>query len=72
MPNQPKTPLRNFRAPDDEWRPAAEKAATEGTTLTAVLRAALREFASSESRHQEHSPNASSGLTQPSVSQTPS
>lgn len=44
VPNQPKTPLRTFRIPDDEYQPAKEKAAREGETLTDVVRAALRDY----------------------------
>jgi predicted DNA binding CopG/RHH family protein len=38
------TPLRNLRVPDDLWQAAKAKAAAEGTTLTAVLVAALRRY----------------------------
>ena len=42
-PNQPKTPLRSFRVPDDLWMPARDKAHREGITITDVLQRALRE-----------------------------
>lgn len=45
MPNQPKTPLRAVRVPDDIWTAAQERAAAEGKTLTAVIVAALRRYA---------------------------
>jgi predicted HicB family RNase H-like nuclease len=38
------TPLRNLRVPDDLWRAAQEKAEREGTTVTAVLVAALTRY----------------------------
>ena len=44
MPNQPKTPLRNFRIPDDLWDAARAKARAEGRTLTDVVLAALRAY----------------------------
>ncbi len=44
VPNSPKTPLRNFRIPDAEYTPALEKAKSEGTNLTTVVREKLREY----------------------------
>lgn len=44
VPNSPKTPLRNFRIPDAEYTPALEKAKSEGTNLTSVVREKLREY----------------------------
>jgi len=46
MPNQPKTPHRTIRVPDDEWIPARDKAAREGETMTDVIRRALRRYVS--------------------------
>lgn len=43
-PNQPKTPNRVVRVPDDIWHPAQVKAALEGTTVSAVIRAALQVY----------------------------
>lgn len=43
-PNQPATPLRSFRCPDEVWDPALIKAQNEGTTLTEVLNDALKRF----------------------------
>lgn len=48
VPNQPKTPLRSFRIPDDEYKPAQEKAQREGETVTDVVRAALRDYAAED------------------------
>lgn len=48
VPNSPKTPLRNFRIPENEYRPAFEKAQSEGTNLTAVVREKLREYMSED------------------------
>jgi hypothetical protein len=39
------TPRRNLRVPDDVWDAAKAKAAAEGTTVSAVIVAALREYA---------------------------
>lgn len=44
MPNQPKTPTRSFRIPDDVYLPAREKAEAEGRTLTEVVRDALLDY----------------------------
>lgn len=41
VPNQPKTPTRSFRVPDDIYLPAREKADAEGRTLTEVVNEAL-------------------------------
>lgn len=35
---------RSLRIPDDVWRAAVEKARAEGTTVTAVVVAALRRY----------------------------
>lgn len=44
MPNKPKTTLRNFRIPEDEYRAAIEKAQAENTNLTTVVRQLLRDW----------------------------
>lgn len=46
MPNAPRTPLRNFRIPDDEYQAAKEKAESDPDfrNLTAFIRAKLREY----------------------------
>jgi hypothetical protein len=44
MPNQPKTPLRNIRVPDDLWTAAKAKAESRGETVTDVLIRALRRY----------------------------
>lgn len=38
------TPLRAMRIPNDVWNAAVTKAAAEGTTVTAVVLAALRAY----------------------------
>lgn len=38
------TPLRSLRIPDEVWTAAVEKARAEGTTVTAVVVAALRRY----------------------------
>ena len=40
----PETTPRAIRIPEDVWRAALTKAREEGTTVTAVVLAALREF----------------------------
>ena len=45
MPNQPKTPIRSVRIPDEEWRAAQERAAERGETVTDVIRRALERYA---------------------------
>lgn len=37
VPNQPKTPIRGFRIPDDLWNAVKRKAADENTTVTEVV-----------------------------------
>lgn len=44
MPNQPKTPARAVRVPDDLWDAAKAKADAEATTVSAVIVAALKRF----------------------------
>jgi hypothetical protein len=46
MPNQPKTPLRSIRVPDEEWLPAQKIAAERGETMTDIVRRALRQLVS--------------------------
>lgn len=41
VPNQPKTPQRTVRVPDDVWTAAKAKAEARGETLSDVIRAAL-------------------------------
>lgn len=40
-PNQPATPIRGVRVPDDLWRAAQDKAAAEGRTVSEVVRELL-------------------------------
>lgn len=44
VPNQPKTPMRSFRIPDEVYRAAQAKAAEKGETLTDVVRRALERY----------------------------
>lgn len=39
------TPLRSVRIPDDVWQAAQEKAERDGTSVTAVVLAALQRYA---------------------------
>ena len=43
-PNQPATPNRTVRIPDDLWDAAMRKAHDEGMTLTEVIIKALRAY----------------------------
>ncbi len=45
MPNQPKTPGRSHRIPDEEYLPAVAKGKAEGLTSgTAVMRMLIRKY----------------------------
>jgi apolipoprotein N-acyltransferase len=45
MPNQPKTPVRSHRIPDEEYLPAVAKGKAEGLTSgTAVMRMLIRKY----------------------------
>lgn len=44
MPNQPKTPLRGFRCPDELWEAAQAKSAAEGRDLSTVMRELLSKW----------------------------
>lgn len=50
MPNQPKTPVRSFRVPDEIWQAALRRAQREGTTLTTLLVETLEEYGRDEVR----------------------
>ena len=45
VPNQPKTPQRSVRVPDEVWKAAQERADEEGRTLSDVVRVALEKYA---------------------------
>lgn len=45
VPNQPKTPLRTFRIPEDVYRAAQAKAAAKGESVSDVVRRALARYA---------------------------
>lgn len=45
VPNKPKTPIRSFRIPQDEYDAAKVKADERGETLTDVVRRSLRRYA---------------------------
>ncbi len=45
MPDQPKTPLRSFRIPDEVYKAAQEKAAAKGESVSDVVRRALQRYA---------------------------
>ena len=44
MPNQPKTPARSVRIPDELWKAAQAIAATRGETVTDVITEALKRY----------------------------
>lgn len=44
MPNQPKTPNRTVRVPDEEWFPAMQVAHDRSETITDAIRRFLREY----------------------------
>ncbi len=44
VPNQPKTPLRSFRIPDEVYKAAQAKAATRGESVSDVVRRALERY----------------------------
>ena len=44
VPNQPATPNRTIRVPDEIWEPALAKAHAEGSTLTEVIVKCLERF----------------------------
>jgi hypothetical protein len=43
-PNESHTPARNVRIPDPLWTDAKDKAASEGTTVSEVVRVKLTEY----------------------------
>ena len=45
MPNQPKTPQRTVRVPDEVWDAAKVKAKERGDNLSDVIRRALQRYA---------------------------
>lgn len=44
VPNQPKTPRRTVRIDDNLWEAAGAKAEAEGTTVSVVIRDALKRY----------------------------
>ena len=44
VPNQPKTPQRSVRVPDEVWARAKEKAEAQGITVSEVVREKLEEW----------------------------
>ena len=50
MPNQPKTPLRSVRVPDDVWTAAQAQAAERGETVSQVIVRSLRRYGSTKPR----------------------
>lgn len=50
VPNQPKTPQRSVRVPDEIWQAARERADAEGRSLSEVVREALAAYAKKKRR----------------------
>lgn len=48
VPNQPRTPLRSFRIPDDLYVAAQKKAEAKGDTVSDVVRRALERYVKSK------------------------
>lgn len=46
--NQPKTPHRTIRVPDDVWAPARLKAEQEGRNLSELIRGWLTQYVNGE------------------------
>lgn len=44
VPNQPKTPVKCFRIPEDLYRAALEKATERGESVSGVVRKALERY----------------------------
>ena len=40
-PNQPKTPIRSVRVPDEKWFPGMAYASDDGETISDVIRRAI-------------------------------
>ena len=50
MPNQPSTPLKCFRIPERDYHWAKHRAESEGTTLSAVVREFVADYAKAPDR----------------------
>ena len=50
MPNQPKTPARSVRVPEDLWQAALVRAQERGETVTDVILRALRRYVAKPGR----------------------
>lgn len=59
MPNQPKTPHRAVRIPDELWSAVGQQAEAEGTTRSAIINRLLREWTESK--------RSSGGTTRPTT-----
>jgi antitoxin component of RelBE/YafQ-DinJ toxin-antitoxin module len=44
VPNQPKTPVRTVRVPDDIWDEAVRLAAERGTNVSEIVRSCLARY----------------------------
>lgn len=50
VPNQPKTPIRGFRIPDELYLAAKAKAEARGEDMSTVVRAALERYVKRKDR----------------------
>lgn len=53
VPNQPKTPARGIRVPDELWAAAKAKSQADGTTISAILVAALEEYVDEDATSEQ-------------------
>lgn len=61
MPNQPATPNRTMRIPDEVWDEARRIAADRGENVTEVVVRALRRYIRDFGDDGQNSPGSSSG-----------
>lgn len=67
MPNQPKTPLRSVRVPDELWTSAKRQAATDNRTVTDIVIAALETYTQAPPTKEPSMSDPISLSTAPSV-----
>jgi hypothetical protein len=62
MPNQPKTPARSVRVPEDLWQAALVRSQEKGETVTDVLVRALRDYTRCENDAEAERRGAEKGF----------
>lgn len=55
VPNQPKTPVRSFRSPDEIFLPAVAEAKERGETITDVINRVLKRYGAAQRRSSGNS-----------------